>query len=173
MRKPGDNPEPIAHPHGFDSFIGENEPAAIKKEPTLKARDAADDHNSAIQKEDPIYSHQVWRRYASPVWMDINQSNTLNRNPARDEKDEKHICPLQLDVIARAMELWTNPGDTFLSPFAGIGSEVYQAIKAGRKGIGIELKDSWYHLAVSNCQRAEIETEEKNTTPNLFDMAEI
>jgi DNA modification methylase len=69
--------------------------------------------------------------------MDINQTNTLNREPAREGKDERHICPLQLDVIERALQLWTNPGDTVLSPFAGIGSEIYQALKMGRKGVGI------------------------------------
>lgn len=170
MRKPGDNPEPVTHPHGFNSFVGENEPAAPKKAQTLRSQDAINDHHSNIQKEDPTYSHQVWRRYASPVWMDIRQSNTINRNPARDKKDEKHICPLQLDVIARALELWTNPGDTFLSPFSGIGSEIYQAIKAGRKGIGIELKDNWYELGVQNCLQAEREKKEIQETPTLFDM---
>jgi DNA modification methylase len=158
MRKPCDNPEPVKHPNGFESFIGENEPLAPKKEPELKSKDAeAPDHKSSILTTDPVYSHQVWRRYASPVWMDINQSRTLNREPAREEKDEKHICPLQLDAIDRALELWTNPGDTFLSPFAGIGSEVHEAVKMGRKGIGIELKDSYYNQAVLNCKQAELE----------------
>lgn len=152
MRKPGDNPEPVKHPAGFETFIGENEPQAPKREPKLKSQDAINDKHSHIQAQDPIYSHQVWRRYASPVWMDINQSNTLNREPARDQKDERHICPLQLDVIARALELWTNPGDTFLSPFAGIGSEVFEALKMGRKGIGIELKESYFRQAVLNCK---------------------
>lgn len=164
MRKPGDNPEPVAHPNGFESFIGENEPLAPKREPMLKSQYTINDKHSHIQAEDPVYSHQVWRRYASPVWMDIDQSRTLNREPARDEKDERHICPLQLDVIDRALELWTNPGDTFLSPFAGIGSEVREAVKMGRKGVGIELKGSYYNLAVLNCKQAELECEQ----PRLF-----
>lgn len=98
---------------------------------------------------------ELWQKYASPVWEDINQSNTLQATSARDEKDEKHICPLQLDVIERCIRLWTNPGDTVLTPFGGIGSEVYQALKMGRKGIGIELKPVYYQQAVRNCINAE------------------
>lgn len=167
MRKPGDNPEPVAHPDGFTEFIGENEPAARKGTAKLKSQGAINDKHSHIQAEDPVYSHQVWRRYASPVWMDIRQSRTLNREPAREEKDEKHICPLQLDVIDRALELWTNPGDTFLSPFAGIGSEVREAVSMGRNAIGVELKESYYNQAVLNCKQAELECEQ----PSLFEVA--
>lgn len=98
---------------------------------------------------------ELWQEYASPVWMDINQSNTLQASSARDAEDEKHICPLQLDVIERAIKLWTNPGDVVLTPFGGIGSEVYQALKMGRKGIGIELKETYYQQAVKNCINAE------------------
>lgn len=93
-----------------------------------------------------------WQEYASPVWMDINQSNTLQRDSAREQQDEKHICPLQLDVIERCIELWTNPDDIVFSPFAGIGSEIYQALKMGRRGLGIELKESYYNQAVLNCR---------------------
>lgn len=90
--------------------------------------------------------------------MDINPSNTLQRTSARDEKDERHICPLQLDVIERALQLWTNPGDTVFSPFAGIGSEGYQALKMGRKFIGSELKDSYFRQAVKNLREADSNT---------------
>jgi DNA modification methylase len=155
VRKPGDNPEPIAHPDGFTSFVGEYEPDAPKiqrPEPDKEAYAAHEAYN-----KDPVYSHQVWRRYASPVWMDIKQGNTLNRKQARNERDERHICPLQLDVIERALQMWTNPNDIVCSPFAGIGSEIYVAIKTGRRGLGIELKDSYYDQAVLNCQNAEIE----------------
>lgn len=107
-----------------------------------------------ISHEKDKFPVSVWQNYASPVWMDINQSDTLQRTSAREEKDEKHICPLQLEVIRRAINLWSNPGDTVFSPFAGIGSEVYQAIKQGRYGIGIELKESYYQQAVKNCERA-------------------
>ena len=83
-----------------------------------------------------------WQRYASPVWMDVNPSRTLQKESAREDEDERHVCPLQLDVIERAIDLWTNPGDVVLSPFAGIGSEGYVAIERGRKFIGAELKGS-------------------------------
>lgn len=132
MRKPGENKQPIKHGEGFQDFIGENEPT----ERGIK------------------YQHEVWRRYASPVWMDINQSDTLNFREARDEKDEKHICPLQLDVIERCMVLWSNPSDTFLTPFGGIGSEAYIAIKTGRKPVAIELKKSYYDQMKKNAELA-------------------
>ncbi|MDZ7809224.1 MAG: DNA methyltransferase [Arhodomonas sp.] len=95
-----------------------------------------------------------WQRYASPVWMDVNPSRTLQHRSARDSDDERHICPLQLDVIDRAIDLWTNPGDLVLSPFAGIGSEGYGALVAGRRFVGVELKRSYYDLAVQNLMDA-------------------
>ena len=101
----------------------------------------------------------VWQKYASPIWTDINPSDTLQFRSMRDEKDEKHICPLQLTVIRRAINLWTNPGDTVLTPFMGIGSECYVALESGRKAVGIELKPSWYQQAVKNCM-AVVQTEQ-------------
>ena len=101
----------------------------------------------------------VWQKYASPIWTDINPSDTLQFRSVRDEKDEKHICPLQLTVIRRAINLWTNPGDTVLTPFMGIGSECYVALESGRKAVGIELKPSWYQQAVKNCM-AVVQTEQ-------------
>lgn len=94
---------------------------------------------------------EIWQRYASPIWTDINPSDTLQATSARDEKDERHICPLQLTVIRRALNLWTNPGDVVLTPFLGIGSEAYVALELGRRAIGIELKPSYYQQAVKNC----------------------
>jgi superfamily II DNA or RNA helicase len=99
---------------------------------------------------------KVWQRFASPVWMDINPSNTLNKNDAREDDDERHICPLQLDVIERGIELWTNPGDTVFSPFGGIASEGYMAVKMGRKFIGTELKESYWQEGTKNLQAAEL-----------------
>ena len=106
----------------------------------------------AISHDYESFPVDVWQRYASPVWMDIRQSNTLQRKSARDEKDEKHICPLQLDVIERCIDLWTNPGDIVLDPFAGIGSVPYQAVLMGRRGLGIELKDSYYTQMTKNLE---------------------
>lgn len=100
----------------------------------------------------------IWRRYAEPVWWDIQQTNVLNKEDARDENDERHICPLQLDVISRCIEIWSNPGDVVLSPFAGIGSEGYQAIKMNRKFIGVELKQSYFKVACRNLKKAESES---------------
>jgi DNA modification methylase len=140
FRKPGENPEPVAHGRGFERYIGE------MPEPKHSKRDDARTNK---------YSHEVWQRYASPVWFDINQSDTLNFRAARDDRDERHICPLQLQVIARCLELWTNKEDIVLSPFAGIGSEGYEAVRMGRKFIGIELKESYYQTAVKNLRMAE------------------
>lgn len=109
-------------------------------------------------RDDRDYSIQVWQRYASPVWFDINQTNVLNYQLARDNQDEKHICPLQLDVIARSVDLWTNPGDVVFSPFAGIGSEGYEAIKRGRHFVGVELKQGYWEIAQRNLKAAELES---------------
>jgi len=95
-------------------------------------------------------SNEEWIEWAQPVWMDIHETNTLNMRVARELADERHICPLQLDFIERCVRLWSNPGETVLSPFAGIGSEIYQAVKFGRYGIGIELKESYWRTAVNN-----------------------
>jgi hypothetical protein len=97
----------------------------------------------------------LWQRWASPVWTDINPSETLQRESAREEADEKHICPLQLEVIRRCIGLWTNPGDLVLSPFAGIGSEGYEAVKWERRFVGVELKRSYFDQAAANLRAAE------------------
>lgn len=148
MRKPGVNPKPIARPDGFESFIGEDEPKARRGKPTVRQKDI--ESYQATTADDPVYSHQVWRRYASPVWMDINASRTLQKDSAREDKDERHICPLQLDVIERAVELWSNPRDIVYSPFMGIGSEGHVALLKGRQFRGCELKESYYKQAVAN-----------------------
>ncbi len=96
----------------------------------------------------------LWQRYASPVWMDIDASDTLQYMSAREDKDERHICPLQLEVIRRALKMWSNPGDVVLSPFTGIGSEGYVAIQEGRRFVGFELKESYYRQAVANLSGA-------------------
>ncbi len=96
----------------------------------------------------------IWQKYASPIWMDINPSDTLQKESAREEKDEKHICPLQLTVIRRGISLWTNPGDIVFSPFGGIGSEPFVALENGRRAVACELKPSYYNQMVQNCKAA-------------------
>ena len=128
----------------------------------------------AGENDEPIaHTHEdfpvsLWQKYASPVWMDINPSNTLQHRSAREEKDEKHICPLQLEVIERALMLWSNAGDTVLSPFGGIGSEGYTALKMGRKSVSIELKESYYEQNVRNHEAAVNESKQ----PTIFDFME-
>ena len=133
-------PEPVARPKGFMHFIGRNAPEDTVYKMEI---DEATGHYrlTDIAPGDDIFSIHVWQRYASPVWFDVQQTNVLNCRVARDSEDEKHICPLQLDVIERAIHLWTNPGDTVFTPFAGICSELFGALKLGRKAIGIELKE--------------------------------
>ncbi len=107
-----------------------------------------------------------WIKWAEPVWWDIKESNTLNVRVAREAADERHICPLQLDFIERCVRLWSNPGELVFTPFAGIGSEVYVAVQKGRRGLGIELKSSYWRTAVANMRKLESETAE----PGLFEM---
>ena len=108
-----------------------------------------------------------WQRIASPVWMDINPSDTLQKESAREHDDERHICPLQLQVIDRCIELWTNPGEVVFSPFGGIGSEGYVALRSGRKFVGMELKESYWIQACANLASAEDAKEQ----PSLFSEA--
>jgi hypothetical protein len=133
MRKPGDNTDPVAGE--FEWFAGD--------QTTFK-------HTGNL-------SIDIWQRYASPVWMDINPSNTLQHRSAREHDDERHICPLQLDVIERALQLWSNKGDVVLSPFMGIGSEGYVSVKLKRKFVGFELKPSYFNQAKKNLMLSEEE----------------
>lgn len=136
MRKPGVNPDPVAG--RLTEYVGEGYPAT--------------------GPESDSRSIEIWQRYASPVWMDINPSDTLQFRSAREHNDERHICPLQLQVIRRALQLWTNKGDTVLSPFMGIGSEGWESVRAGRRFVGIELKASYYEQAKLNMAAAMAET---------------
>jgi hypothetical protein len=145
FRKPGVNPDPVSGP--LTEYHGDDEP--------YFSRDLSDESfGSRGMTAEKRRSIEIWQRYASPVWMDINPSDTLQKESAREEKDERHICPLQLGVIRRALQLWSNPGDTVLSPFAGIGSEGFVSLQMGRRFIGAELKGSYYRQAVLNLERA-------------------
>lgn len=152
VRKPGDNPEPIAG--GFDRYYGNGDLSA-------------EDPGGEVAHVAGSYSVQVWQRYAEPVWMDIAQSDVLSRNAARDEADERHISPLQLTVIRRCVDLWSNPGDVVFSPFAGIGSEGYVAVEMGRRFVGVELKESYFRQAAANLAEAE----KQRHAGTLFDFA--
>lgn len=112
------------------------------------------DNPDPVRKDPDSHSVDLWQRYASPVWMDINPSNTLQYQSARDNDDERHICPLQLEVIERAVDLWTRPNDVVLTPFMGIGSEAYVSLKMGRRAVGVELKASYFRAAVKNLETA-------------------
>ena len=136
MRKRGDNPNRVTH-------TNENFPVSDWQE----------------------YASPIWDELNSPVWWDINQSDTLNAREPLDEESERHICPLQLPVIERCIRLYSNEGDVVFTPFMGIGSEIYQAVKMGRKGIGIELKPAYYETAVKNI----IAAEHMVAQPSLFD----
>lgn len=150
----------------------------LKKDSSMSRQGIADyiitfrkdgENEERITHTNENFTVDKWQEYASPVWLDINQSNTLQRTSAREQKDEKHICPLQLDVIERCIELWTNENDIVLSPFAGIGSEIYQALLMKRRGIGIELKTSYYNQAVKNCINAETMPEQQSIFEVLND----
>jgi DNA modification methylase len=111
--------------------------------------------NWAGKQTENRYSHWIWRQYASAFWDDVRLDRVLPFRDARDEEDERHVHPLQLDVIERALVLWSNPGENVLTPFMGVGSEVYGAVQLGRRGIGIELKPTYFRQAVKNLELAQ------------------
>lgn len=144
FRRAGKNPVPIAHPLGLLDYIGERQmPAELNSYRAWKGK-----------QTENRYSHWIWRQYADSMWDDIRMQRILPFQEARESEDEKHVHPLQLDVIDRAVILRSNPGETVLTPFMGVGSEVYSPVLLGRRGIGIELKESYYRQAVKNVQIA-------------------
>jgi hypothetical protein len=140
FRKKGENPVPVAHPTGLHSYAGERQMPRELLE--WKGHDGKQTENR--------FSHWIWRQYASCVWDDIRIENVLAYEESRDKDDERHVHPLQLDVIERAVVLWSNPAEVVFTPFMGVGSEVYGAVLNGRKGVGVELKASYYRQAVRN-----------------------
>jgi DNA modification methylase len=147
MRKPGDNDKPISG--ALEYYVGsEPMPGFVRHERSDGSLMWKPDGEGATVID-------IWQQYASPVWMDINQTKTLQYANARDSDDERHICPLQLQVIERAMQLWTTDGDVVFSPFTGIGSEGHVALQMGRKFIGTELKESYFRVASQNLRDAE------------------
>jgi hypothetical protein len=140
----GENPLPVTHPVGLLSYAGER---SIPHE-LLQWKG-----HTGKQTENR-FSHWIWRQYASAFWDDVRIERVLPYKESRDPDDERHVHPLQLDVIERCLVLWSNPGDTVLTPFMGVGSEVYSAVKNGRRGVGVELKPSYYRQAVRNVREA-------------------
>ena len=140
FRRTGENKELIRHPVGLTEYAGEREmPAELMKYKGYKGK-----------QTENRFSHWVWRQYASAFWDDVRIDRLLPYKPARDKDDERHVHPLQLDVIERCVVLWSNPEDVVFTPFMGVGSEVYGAVQNGRKGMGVELKESYYNQAVKN-----------------------
>ncbi len=156
FRKKGVNPIPVAHPLGLSEYAGERPiPPELMRYKGWKGR----------QIENRL-SHLIWRRYASSVWDDIRIGHVLPYKEAREAEDEKHCHPLQLDVIDRCLTLWTNPGETMLTPFLGVGSEAWSAVRLGRKAIGIELKSVYFKQATRNLSTVDNPDQEKL----LFDL---
>lgn len=148
FRKPGVNPVPVRHGRGLTQYHGAR---AVPHFPShFTDPDTGDRVAVTEDQRKNRRSQWIWQQYASPVWFDIRQTKTLQYRQARGPDDEKHICPLQLDVIERCLELWSAPGDVVLSPFAGVGSELYVAVKNGRRGVGVELKKSYFKQMVRN-----------------------
>jgi len=158
FRRHGENTIPIEHPHGLTEYAGERTPP--NELLPYKGWEGKQTMNR--------YSHWIWRQYASAFWDDVRIDRVLPYKESRDEEDEKHVHPLQLDVIERCIVLWSNPGEVVLTPFMGVGSEVYGAVINGRKGVGIELKESYYRQAVKNVQDA-LTTREHQEIPLFVD----
>ena len=143
FKRAGENTVPVTHEIGFNTYSGSTE----IPEHLLKYKGETDQRLNKL-------SHWIWRRYASCIWDDIRVDRVLPYKLAKEPEDEKHVHPLQLDVIDRSVQLWSNPGETVLTPFAGVGSEVYGAVYNGRRGLGVELKTSYWRQAVKNVARA-------------------
>jgi DNA modification methylase len=163
FKRGGKNDEKIKHPHGLKHYAGENGDDAIPAD--LRERFA----NYTGDQRKNLLSHWIWRRYASPVWMDIRTGRLMPYEDSKENQEEKHVCPLQLDVIERLLTLYSNSEDRVLTPFMGVGSEVYMSVRMGRKALGTELKSSYYRQAVKNVQMALLpETDQ----PTLMDHIE-
>lgn len=183
LTKKGDNAVPVTHPCGLKKYFGATPilPNILQAWNNANEADFTSDqlweylNNNYHDHEDPKsnkLSHYIWQRYASSVWDDIRIDNVLPFRDAKEEDDEKHVHPLQLDVIDRIVELYSNPGEVVLTPFMGVGSEVYSPVSLGRKAIGIELKDSYFKQARINLSMADKRfTDEGFKQVNLFDAA--
>lgn len=159
FRRDGDNPEPIAHPVGLTEYLGAKE----------VPRDLLKYRGHTGKQTENKYSQWIWRQYASCFWDDVRLERVLPYREGKDPDDERHVHPLQLDVIERCVQLWSNPGENVLTPFMGVGSEVFGAVRNGRRGIGVELKPSYYRQALRNLESIG-ETEQKAASDKQVSM---
>ena len=174
--KKGENKVPVTHPFGINEYFGETPilPNILRAWNNANNSNLNEDqlweHLNEINEDDKItkLNHYIWQRYASSVWDDIRIDNVLPFRDSKEEDDEKHVHPLQLDVIDRIVELYSNPGEVVLTPFMGVGSEVYSPVSMGRKAIGIELKDSYYKQAKINLSHAKTRFKNKVKQQELF-----
>ena len=175
--KKGENQVPVTHPYGINHYAGETPilPNILRAYNNANNSDFNTEtlweHLKNTNEDDKVtkLNHYIWQRYASSVWDDVRIDNVLPFKDSREEDDEKHVHPLQLDVIDRIVELYSNPNEVVLTPFMGVGSEVYSPVSMGRKAIGIELKDSYYKQAILNMQDAEKRFRETAKQKVLFE----
>lgn len=176
FKKKGESKTPVTHDFGMDEYFGETPilPNILnawnnQNNSTLDAEELWD-HLNKINESDKVtkLNHYIWQRYASSVWDDIRINNVLPYKESREEDDEKHVHPLQLDVIDRCVQLWSNPKEIVLTPFMGVGSEVYSAVSQGRRAIGVELKDSYFKQAQLNIKSAVNRFKNKQAQKELF-----
>jgi DNA modification methylase len=176
FKKKGEAEIPVTHPFGIDEYFGETPilpnilDAWNNANQTNLTPEQLWEHLKKVNESDKVtkLNHYIWQRYASSVWDDIRIDNVLPFRDSREDDDEKHVHPLQLDVIDRCVSLWSNPGDVVLTPFMGVGSEVYSPVSLGRKAIGIELKESYYKQAIINVKEASKRFKQKENQISLF-----
>lgn len=176
FKKKGEAEVPVTHQYGLNKYYGEIPilPNILQAWNNANKSDLNAEelwqHLNNINEPEGItkLNHYIWQRYASSVWDDIRINNVLPFRDSKEDDDEKHVHPLQLDVIDRCVDLWTNPGETVLTPFMGVGSEVYSPVSLGRKAIGIELKDSYYKQAVLNLKESRERFKEEENQKTLF-----
>jgi DNA modification methylase len=175
--KKGENKVPVTHPFGINNYAGETPilPNILRAWNNANGCNLNEEqlwkHLNSVNEDDKItkLNHYIWQRYASSVWDDIRIDNVLPFKDSKEEDDEKHVHPLQLDVIDRLIELYSNPNEVVLTPFMGVGSEVYSPVSMGRKAIGIELKDSYFKQAILNLKDASNRFKKHDEVATLFD----
>lgn len=164
FKKRGENKVPVTHPIGLQEYFGETPFLADHIETYGSFEDLKKKYEGWEDPKTNKLSHIIWQRYASSVWDDVRIDNVLPFRDSRDEDDEKHVHPIQLDVVDRIVELYSNPGETVLTPFMGVGSEVFSPVSLGRKAIGIELKESYFKQAIENMKECETRFNKKQLT---------